>query len=110
MKRGPTPALPSSSPDVPDPPRTRKARAPASRKAARRPAREPSTRDAWASWLGHLAQVDSLTELPHRTRFTDRLGETLARARRNGEIVGVVLLNIDHFRALNTRYGHAIGD
>lgn len=110
MKRGPTPALPSSSPDVPDPPRTRKARAPATRKAARRPARESSTRDAWASWLGHLAQVDSLTELPHRTRFTDRLGETLARARRNGEIVGVVLLNIDHFRALNTRYGHAIGD
>ena len=41
-----------------------------------RPARESSTRDAWASWLGHLAQVDSLTELPHRTRFTDRLGET----------------------------------
>jgi diguanylate cyclase (GGDEF)-like protein len=110
MKRGPAPALPSSQPDVPDVPRARGARAPAPRKAARRPALEPSKRDEWANWLAHLAQVDFLTELPHRTRFTDRLGEALARARRSGELVGVVLLNIDHFRALNTRCGHAIGD
>jgi diguanylate cyclase (GGDEF)-like protein len=110
MKRGPTPALPSSQPDVPDAPRTRGARASASRKTASRPALKASKRDQWASWLAHLAQVDFLTELPHRTRFTDHLGEAIARARRTGKLVGVVLLNVDHFRALNIRYGHAVGD
>jgi diguanylate cyclase (GGDEF)-like protein len=110
MKRGSTLAFPSSHPPVLAPTRTRGTHARAPRKASRRPAREASKREEWANWLGHLAQVDFLTGLPHRTRFTDRLGEALARALRSGELVAVVLLNIDHFRALNTHHGHEVGD
>jgi diguanylate cyclase (GGDEF)-like protein len=109
MKRSPARALASSSQPVRSP-RTPAIHATGPRRQARRPAREASKRDEWANWLGHLAQVDYLTELPHRTRFTDRLGEALARAGRSGQLVGVVLLNHDHFRALNTRHGHRVGD
>lgn len=60
--------------------------------------------------LGFLAQYDQLTGLVNRTLFRDRLGNALARARRDGGLVSVLFLDIDGFKDVNDRFGHAVGD
>jgi diguanylate cyclase (GGDEF)-like protein len=76
----------------------------------RRPARKASKREQLEYWLGHFAQIDLLTELPNRSHFLDRLSGAIARAVRNEQIVGVLLLNLDHLKALNAAHGHEIAD
>jgi diguanylate cyclase (GGDEF)-like protein len=70
----------------------------------------PTKREQLAYWLGHFAQIDLLTELPNRKQFFDRLSRAIDRASRSKQIVGVMLLNLDHFKALNATYGHQIAD
>lgn len=53
---------------------------------------------------------DSLTGLPNRNQFLTRVVEGLARARRNGKTVAVLLLNLDRFGTINQSFGHAGGD
>ena len=60
--------------------------------------------------LGYLAQYDQLTGLINRGLFHDRLDGALARARRDGGLVAVMFLDIDGFKGVNDRYGHAVGD
>jgi len=57
-----------------------------------------------------LAHHDSLTELPNRTLFNDRLAQTLALARRDDSKVGLMLLDLDNFKETNDTLGHASGD
>jgi diguanylate cyclase (GGDEF)-like protein len=57
-----------------------------------------------------LAYHDTLTGLPNRTLFNDRLGVALAHARRNRHRVAVVLLDLDHFKGVNDTVGHSVGD
>lgn len=76
-----------------------------------------------AGWLGHHlyqarqkillerhALTDALTGLLNRRAAETRLQEELARARRHNEGFAVALVDIDHFKRVNDRYGHAIGD
>src|SRR4051812_6426333 len=58
----------------------------------------------------HLARTDPLTGLPNRRAFLERLGDELARARRNGTPVSIAYLDIDNFKRLNDKHGHAEGD
>lgn len=57
-----------------------------------------------------LASVDALTGLMNRRAFLDALRLELARAKRHGHALSVILLDVDHFKLINDTYGHASGD
>lgn len=56
------------------------------------------------------ARVDSLTGLANRRQFDERLALALARSRRQGLAVALMYMDIDHFKAVNDNFGHAVGD
>jgi len=60
--------------------------------------------------LQRLARYDSLTGLPNRSFFLDSLERTLARAGHRGSRAALVFLDLDGFKAVNDRLGHAAGD
>jgi diguanylate cyclase (GGDEF)-like protein/PAS domain S-box-containing protein len=60
--------------------------------------------------LNHLAHHDSLTGLPNRLLFVDRLTHELAQARRAKQLVGLLFLDLDGFKSVNDALGHAVGD
>jgi len=57
-----------------------------------------------------LASHDVLTQLPNRYLLTDRLTQALAFAERNCAKVGVLFIDLDHFKNINDSLGHDIGD
>lgn len=60
--------------------------------------------------LRQLAYEDPLTRLPNRSLLSQRLGEELERARRNGTQLAVGYLDLDNFKPVNDSHGHAVGD
>jgi diguanylate cyclase (GGDEF)-like protein len=54
--------------------------------------------------------TDPLTGLPNRREFNDRLEERMAAWNRRREVFSLLLLDVDHFKKLNDRYGHLAGD
>ena len=53
---------------------------------------------------------DPLTGLSNRLLFYDRLNMAIKRARRSQKKVGIIMLDLDHFKDINDRWGHAAGD
>lgn len=60
--------------------------------------------------IEHLASHDSLTGLLNRARFMDGLASEVALARRVPAVFAVLYLDLDGFKPINDRYGHAMGD
>ncbi|HET9769604.1 MAG TPA: EAL domain-containing protein [Acidimicrobiia bacterium] len=63
-----------------------------------------------AEALSHLALHDPLTGLPNRSLFMDRLGQALRRLDRRDRVLAVLFVDLDRFKAINDRMGHAVGD
>ena len=60
--------------------------------------------------IRHMAHHDSLTGLPNRSLFHDRLAQAVAFARRNSVAVTVLCLDLDRFKTVNDLTGHSGGD
>jgi diguanylate cyclase (GGDEF)-like protein len=57
-----------------------------------------------------LATLDSLTGLPNRRALSDRGHAELSRAARDSASLSLIMLDLDHFKSVNDRFGHAAGD
>lgn len=60
--------------------------------------------------LERSAYYDPLTDLPNRLLLADRLQQAMARARRHTDRIAVAYIDLDGFKAVNDRHGHAVGD
>jgi diguanylate cyclase (GGDEF)-like protein len=60
--------------------------------------------------LEHAKSHDSLTDLPNRNHFIERLAQTLAQAGRTGDSLAVVLTDLEHFKNINDSLGREVGD
>jgi diguanylate cyclase (GGDEF)-like protein len=60
--------------------------------------------------LAEASRTDALTGLPNRRGFLDVVDHELKRSARSGDPCSVVMLDLDHFKEINDRHGHAAGD
>ena len=63
-----------------------------------------------ADLLESLANIDSLTDVPNRRRFDEKLDHEWRRCQRSALPLSLIMLDVDHFKAFNDHYGHGAGD
>lgn len=60
--------------------------------------------------MTHLANHDFLTDLPNRMQLYDRISQAITSARRYGNKLTIMFLDLDRFKAVNDSFGHVVGD
>jgi diguanylate cyclase (GGDEF)-like protein/PAS domain S-box-containing protein len=60
--------------------------------------------------IRYLARIDSLTKIANRMQFQHLLQQDIARARRSGQYLALLYLDVDRFKDINDTFGHAAGD
>lgn len=60
--------------------------------------------------LRRLVRIDSLTGLPNRRYFDEKLQEAIARSKRTRQTMALMFLDVDHFKSINDTLGHGLGD
>jgi diguanylate cyclase (GGDEF)-like protein len=60
--------------------------------------------------LKKMAETDALTGICNRHHFTIRAERALAECARNGEQASLIMFDLDHFKNINDRFGHGVGD
>lgn len=60
--------------------------------------------------VSRLAAIDPLTQLPNRAQMIDRFAQAIATAKRHGARLALLFLDLDKFKEINNRLGHAVGD
>ncbi len=73
-------------------------------------ARDISERKEMQLKLQYIAHYDTLTNLPNRLLFSDRLQQALSQSKRRNSIVSVIYLDLDGFKEVNDTHGHQVGD
>jgi len=68
------------------------------------------TNDELERKISALVEHDPLTQVSNRLDFHERLLGAMARGRRDAQLVGVMLLDIDDLRLVNAKYGQSVGD
>jgi diguanylate cyclase (GGDEF)-like protein/PAS domain S-box-containing protein len=58
----------------------------------------------------HMAHHDALTQLPNRSLLRDRVGQAIAKAKRNDEVLALLFIDLDRFKTINDSLGHSVGD
>jgi diguanylate cyclase (GGDEF)-like protein len=69
-----------------------------------------SEREEADAKLSRLARFDTLTLLPNRLSFNEKLPEAIARSERSGALLALMFLDVDRFKAINDTHGHETGD
>jgi diguanylate cyclase (GGDEF)-like protein len=72
--------------------------------------REYEERQKMEAHLKHLSTHDPLTDLPTRAMFDEFLKSAIARAKRQGEGLAVMMIDIKNFKSINEKYEHNAGD
>lgn len=67
-------------------------------------------RKAAESEINSLVYNDALTQLPNRRMFADRFAKAMATGKRSGRFGALLFLDLDNFKPLNDKHGHAAGD
>ncbi|MDI6734633.1 MAG: diguanylate cyclase [bacterium] len=60
--------------------------------------------------ISYLSIIDGLTNLYNFTYFKDRINEEISRAQRHNQPLSILMIDIDHFKSINTIYGHQVGN
>lgn len=63
-----------------------------------------------AEVIRHMANHDSLTNLPNRNFFLKRLPQAISLAKREHRLLALLFIDLDRFKPVNDRYGHSVGD